>query len=84
MLRAFNAREGLTREQDTLPKRLFEPLVGGPSDGKAVDRETFDAALEMYYEQVGWDPVTGWGRPVWKGMLQHFGEDSLTVPYYKK
>ena len=59
MLRAFNAREGFTRENDTLPKRLFEPLVGGPSDGKAVDRETFDAALEMYYEQAGWDPVTG-------------------------
>jgi aldehyde:ferredoxin oxidoreductase len=59
MLRAFNAREGITREQDTLPKRLFEPLEGGPSDGKAVDRQQFEAALEMYYEQAGWDPVTG-------------------------
>ena len=59
MLRSFNAREGITRERDTLPKRLFEPLVGGPSDGKAVDRAEFDAALEMYYEQAGWDPLTG-------------------------
>ena len=59
MLRAFNAREGITREQDTLPKRLFEPLEGGPSDGKTVDREQFSAALEMYYEKAGWDPVTG-------------------------
>jgi aldehyde:ferredoxin oxidoreductase len=59
MLRAFNAREGITREQDTLPKRLFEPLEGGPSDGKAVDRQQFEAALEMYYVQAGWDPVTG-------------------------
>ena len=59
MLRAFNAREGITRERDTLPKRLFEPLVGGPSDGKVVDRDEFEAALEMYYEQAGWDPVTG-------------------------
>jgi aldehyde:ferredoxin oxidoreductase len=59
MLRAFNAREGITREQDTLPKRLFEPLEGGPSDGKTVDRDQFGAALEMYYEKAGWDPVTG-------------------------
>jgi aldehyde:ferredoxin oxidoreductase len=59
MLRAFNAREGITREQDTLPKRLFEPLEGGPSDGKALDREQFEAALSTYYEMAGWDPVTG-------------------------
>ncbi len=59
MLRAFNAREGITRERDTLPKRLFEPLAGGPSDGKAVDRDLFEAALEMYYRRAGWDAVTG-------------------------
>jgi tripeptidyl-peptidase-1 len=23
----------------------------------------------------GWDPVTGWGRPVWTGMVKHFGSD---------
>jgi hypothetical protein len=22
-----------------------------------------------------WDPVTGWGRPVWKGIVKHFGND---------
>jgi tripeptidyl-peptidase-1 len=27
--------------------------------------------------ETKWDPVTGWGRPVWKGMLQHFGADNL-------
>lgn len=59
MLRVFNAREGITREQDTLPKRLFEPLDGGPSDGKSVDRDQFEAALDTYYEMAGWDPVTG-------------------------
>ena len=59
MLRAFNAREGITREQDTLPKRLFEPLEGGPSDGTAIDREQLSAALATYYEKAGWDPVTG-------------------------
>jgi len=59
MLRAFNAREGITRERDTLPKRLFEPLEGGPTDGQFVDRDRFEAALETYYEMAGWDPVTG-------------------------
>ena len=59
LLRAFNAREGITRDRDTLPKRLFEPLQGGPSDGKFIDRAEFEAALESYYEQAGWDPVTG-------------------------
>ncbi len=59
MLRAFNAREGITREQDTLPKKVFEPLVGGRSEGKSVDREAFETALETYYGMAGWDPVTG-------------------------
>lgn len=59
LLRAFNAREGITRERDTLPKRLFEPLVGGPTDGQSVDRSEFDAALDMYYEMAGWDAETG-------------------------
>ena len=59
MLRAFNAREGITRERDTLPKRLFEPLTGGPTDGQVFDQARFQAALDMYYEMAGWDPVTG-------------------------
>lgn len=60
MLRAFNAREGITREQDTLPRRLFEePLNGGLSDGVAVDEAEFVAALDEYYGQAGWDVKTG-------------------------
>jgi aldehyde:ferredoxin oxidoreductase len=60
LLRAFNAREGITRDSDTLPKRLFdEPLEGGMSDGVAVDREEFETALDLYYDLAGWDPATG-------------------------
>ena len=34
MMRAFNAREGLTRENDTLKKKFFKPLQGtGPNAG---------------------------------------------------
>jgi len=60
MLRAFNAREGFTREEDTLPKRFFdEPLKGGKSDGVFVDRAEWEAALDEYYAQAGWDTQTG-------------------------
>jgi aldehyde:ferredoxin oxidoreductase len=58
--RAFNAREGFTREQDTLPRRFFdEPLQGGASDGVAVPEADWAAALEAYYRLAGWDPATG-------------------------
>ncbi|MFN3929974.1 MAG: aldehyde ferredoxin oxidoreductase C-terminal domain-containing protein, partial [Thermoflexus sp.] len=55
MLRAFNAREGVGRDQDTLPKRLFEPLKGGKTEGLSVDRGEWEAALTRYYEMAGWD-----------------------------
>lgn len=29
---------------------------------------------------TGWDPNTGWGRPVWPGMLKHFGSDEALRP----
>jgi aldehyde:ferredoxin oxidoreductase len=60
LLRLFNAREGVGRERDTLPKRLFdEPLKGGPSDGVFITRDEFEAALNDYYELAGWDKTTG-------------------------
>ncbi|MBU1225976.1 MAG: aldehyde ferredoxin oxidoreductase family protein [Actinobacteria bacterium] len=60
MLRAFNAREGLTRESDTLPRRLFdEPLQGGMSDGVSIDEAELAAALDEYHRMAGWDLDTG-------------------------
>ena len=59
-MRALNAREGLTRDQDTLPKKLFsKPLSGGRSDGIVLDQAELDAGLAMYYRQAGWDMATG-------------------------
>ncbi len=60
LLRAFNAREGIGREADTLPKKLFKPLVGGPTDGLDIEREEFQRALELYYQMAGWDITTGY------------------------
>ena len=59
MMRAFNAREGAGRDQDTLPKKLAQPLKGGASDGFFVSKEELDAALDTYYELAGWDKTTG-------------------------
>jgi len=59
MLRAFNSREGFDREADVLPKKLQEPLVGGPSDGLLVTTEEIENAKDKYYQMAGWDVATG-------------------------
>ena len=60
LMRALNAREGLTRDQDTLPKKLFtKPLSGGRSDGLLLSNDEFQAGLDLYYDQAGWDKESG-------------------------
>jgi aldehyde:ferredoxin oxidoreductase len=55
MLRYFNAREGFTRKDDALPKKFFQPLAGeGPTAGVAIDPLEFEAALDTYYQLMGW------------------------------
>lgn len=57
--RAFNAREGFDRKDDTLPKRILnEPVKGGKYDGQRI--ENFDAMLDEYYKESGFDLKTGW------------------------
>lgn len=59
--RAFNIREGLTRADDTLPKRLLEePLPEGIAEGQVNNLEVL---LEPYYEFRGWDKTTGKPTP---------------------
>lgn len=56
LMRAYNAREGLTRDDDTLPKKLFKKaLVGGRSDGIILTNDELQASLDMYFDQAGWD-----------------------------
>ena len=62
LARAFNVREGLTRADDTLPKRLLEePLPEGPAEGHKVEK--LDQMLDAYYEFRGWDKKTGKPTP---------------------
>ena len=59
LTRAFNAREGLTRKDDILPKRFMEPLVDGMFAGKPITQEMLDTLLNNYYKLRGWDDKTG-------------------------
>jgi len=60
MMRAFNARQGFTREDDTLPKKFFKPLQGkGPSAGMAWKAEELEKIKDVYYTLAGWDLATG-------------------------
>jgi len=57
MLRAFNAREGFSRKDDTLPKKFFRALQGeGPTGGVAIDKAEFESALDLYYQLNNWTP----------------------------
>ncbi|MDH7487422.1 MAG: aldehyde ferredoxin oxidoreductase family protein [Anaerolineae bacterium] len=61
LMRAFNAREGIGREADTLPAKFHDvPLKGGASDGYYIDRQEWQRALEIYYTMAGWDLETGY------------------------
>jgi aldehyde:ferredoxin oxidoreductase len=55
LFRVFNAREGLDRKADRLPKRFFKPLSGtGPTAGIALTAEEMDTAIGQYYQMAGW------------------------------
>ncbi len=60
LARAFNAREGFSRADDTLPERLMtEPLPAGASRGHLISRQDLDTMLDEYYSLRGWDVETG-------------------------
>jgi len=59
MLRQINARQGFTREDDTLPSRLFEKLPDGPAKGLCVDPKLWLKMKDLYYDLLGWDRKTG-------------------------
>jgi len=71
--RCFNVREGVTRKDDRLPKRLMEPLATGPTKGQRV--ENLDAMLDETYEALGWDKKTG--KPT-REKLKELGLDDVS------
>ena len=54
--RMMLVKEGLSRKDDTLPKRYFdEPIPAGPAKGAVITRDGFDRMLDEYYRLHGWD-----------------------------
>ena len=59
--RLFNQRAGLSRKDDTLPKRMLaEPMPAGPAKGRTVPLHKM---LPEYYRLRGWDAE---GKPTRK------------------
>jgi aldehyde:ferredoxin oxidoreductase len=56
--RNFNLREGLTFEDDKLPKRFYTEVL--PETQKVITEEQMDQLLKDYYKVRGWDDL---GRP---------------------
>lgn len=52
LTRRFNLREGLSREDDSLPRRFFdEPL----ENGDVLPKENFERLVADYYRLRGWE-----------------------------
>jgi aldehyde:ferredoxin oxidoreductase len=61
LMRTFNAREGMDRKNDRMPKKFFKALQGeGPTAGIALTRDEMESALDEYYKLAGW---TNDGKP---------------------
>ena len=56
LMKCYNVREGLTRKDDTWPRRFFEePIPDGPFKGSVLDENQFNRLLEEYYALRGWE-----------------------------
>ncbi len=56
MERCFNVREGISRKDDRLPKRLMtEKLPAGPMKGAVFTEENTKKMQDEYYSYMGWD-----------------------------
>ena len=63
LARVFNTREGFSRADDMLPRRMFSPLEGGALTGAACSRDDFERALDELYRLKGWDIKSGLPTP---------------------
>lgn len=61
LIRLFNAREGFSSKDDSLPDRITKQgLKGGPLDGRVFSTEDLERMKRDYYAALGWDEQ---GRP---------------------
>jgi len=87
LMRIYNIREGLTKEDDRLPEKFYkQEIKTGRLKGSVIDKDEFQQAIYTYYEMMGWDnegiPLDGtlydfnleWTKP----MLEEYREKILT------
>lgn len=56
LVRLFNVREGFSRKDDCLPRRIMEERVpDGPQKGERISQADADRLLTDYYHVRGWD-----------------------------
>jgi aldehyde:ferredoxin oxidoreductase len=53
--RLFNTREGFSRQDDVLPKRVGEPMSRGSAKGSIITLENLQEMLDRYYDLRGWN-----------------------------
>jgi len=53
--KAFNIREGWTRQDDSLPSRVMnDPIPDGVAKGSVTTKKELDMMLNAYYKARGW------------------------------
>jgi aldehyde:ferredoxin oxidoreductase len=55
LAKIFNLREGFTKAEDDLPKRMATSQTNGNLKGVIVDPQKLAEAQELYYQMLGWD-----------------------------
>jgi aldehyde:ferredoxin oxidoreductase len=55
LAKIFNLREGFTKAEDGLPKRMAISQTNGNLKGVIVDPQKLAEAQELYYQMLGWD-----------------------------
>jgi|GEM_PF-849032 len=69
LLRMLNAREGFSRKDDIFPENFFEPQEKSPHlrlrdyYGRQMTRDDIVTIFDGYYDERGWDVVTGIPKP---------------------
>ncbi|MCX5915813.1 MAG: aldehyde ferredoxin oxidoreductase C-terminal domain-containing protein, partial [Deltaproteobacteria bacterium] len=56
LAKIFNLREGFTRADDALPKRMAISQTKGNLVGVVVDPLKLTEAQDLYFQMLGWDP----------------------------
>jgi aldehyde:ferredoxin oxidoreductase len=55
LMRLLIIREGVTRSDDMLPDRFFQPTKGGGQDNLKINPADYERIRDYYYVLMGWD-----------------------------